>query len=103
MSLQSSMEAITCPGGNVSVGAASSSFPIVTLLEATIPGFSLVSRILSDYLHIDISQYFGLILAIIGIATAVKYCVTQLQSTWKGYCMSTAEIRSDDQLYTCLM
>jgi chaperone BCS1 len=97
------MEAVTCTSDNVSAGPASSAFPMVTLLEATIPGFSLVSRILSDYLHIDISQYFGLILVAIGVVTTVKYCVTQLQSTWKGYCMSTAEIRSDDQLFTCLM
>jgi chaperone BCS1 len=98
------METVTCAAGNVSAGGATSpAFPMVTLLETTIPGFSLVSRVLSDYLHIDISQYFGLIVVLVGIVTTVRFCVTQLQSTWKGYCMSTAEIRSDDQLYTCLM
>jgi chaperone BCS1 len=98
------MDTLNCSQDRAGVGSASSAaFPVVTLLESTIPGFSLVSRILSDYLHIDISQYFGLVLVFVGIATTVKYVSKQLQSTWKGYCMSTAEVRSDDQLYACLM
>jgi hypothetical protein len=104
MELAEGMDIVKCSNGSagaspgVGGSAGSASFPVVALLESAVPSLSLMPRILTDYLNIDISQYFGLIIVLVGIVSTVRYCVTQLQSTWRGYYKSTSEVGSDDLL-----
>lgn len=78
--------------------------PLVsTLLETTIPGFSLITKFFSDYLKIDLSKYFGHLLIAVGLTTAANYVIDRFWSTCSNYFMSTAQVRYNDEIYNYLM
>jgi mitochondrial chaperone BCS1 len=90
---------------NISIGTnmASQTPMLMPLLESSVPGLSLFTRFLSEYLHIDITQHLGLILVLIGVFTAMNYCYDRAYSLFSDYFMSTAEIRYNDEIYNYLM
>jgi chaperone BCS1 len=77
--------------------------PLLSLLEVSIPGVSLISKFLTEYLHIDISQYLGVVLLIAGASTVWTYLADRFWLTWSAYFMSTAEVRYNDEVYNYLM
>jgi chaperone BCS1 len=77
--------------------------PLMTLLETSIPGASLLARFLLEYLHIDLSQYLGFILLTVGMVTAGHYCYDKLKETGSQFFMSSAEVRYNDEIYNYLM
>lgn len=80
------------------------SSPLVsTLLENTIPGFSLITKFFSDYFKIDLSKYFGHLLLVVGLTTAANYVIDRFWSTCSDYFMSTAQVRYNDEIYNYLM
>jgi len=73
------------------------------LLETFIPGYSLLSRILITYLHIDLSEYIPYLLAYTVLAAAIRYIYARLRILFWQHFTSTAEIRCDDEVYDYLM
>lgn len=76
---------------------------LMPLLESSIPGLSLVTGFLSDYLNIDISQYLGVLLVLVALSSGVNYLADRFWNIWRAYLMSTAEIRCNDEMYNYLM
>jgi chaperone BCS1 len=77
--------------------------PLLMLLETSIPGLSLMTRFLSDYLNIDLSQYIGLILLLVGMTTMGQSVANRLEELGRKLLMSSAEIRYNDEIYNYLM
>jgi chaperone BCS1 len=77
--------------------------PLLALLETSIPGVSLLTRLLSDYLHIDLSQHIGLALLVVGITAVAQVYMAKLKATWSAFLMSSVEIRYNDEIYNYLM
>jgi len=77
--------------------------PLLTLLEASVPGVSLVSGFLKEFLNIDISEYFGILLLGAAVITAFNYCYSSVWGTWNTYFVSSAEVRYNDEVYNYLM
>ncbi|KAL4892576.1 BCS1 N terminal-domain-containing protein [Aspergillus ambiguus] len=73
------------------------------LLDTLIPGYSLLSHFLISYLHIDLSQYIPYIFTAIVLIASSRYTIYRFQYLVKDYCVSTAEIRLDDEIYNYLM
>ncbi|EAW14239.1 BCS1 and AAA domain-containing protein [Aspergillus clavatus NRRL 1] len=99
---------MSCPGINTTINAAPSSTNILNLtdtafLDSFIPGYSILSRFLASYLHIDLSSYLPLILAATVAAASLPYGVGWLRQFSGQYLTSTAEIRLDDEIYNYLM
>jgi chaperone BCS1 len=79
------------------------SSPLVTLLETSVPGLSVMTRFFADYFKIDISKYFSHILIVLAFSTAANWVVDRFWNTWSQYFMSTAQIRYNDEIYNYLM
>ncbi|PYH90465.1 hypothetical protein BO71DRAFT_402179 [Aspergillus ellipticus CBS 707.79] len=73
------------------------------LLEAFIPGYSFISRFLISYLKIDLSIYLPYILTAVALAASMRYMITRSRELINEYCVSTAEIRLEDEVYNYLM
>ncbi|KAL6231255.1 hypothetical protein BDW75DRAFT_220615 [Aspergillus navahoensis] len=73
------------------------------LLETFIPGYSMASRLLSTYLQIDLSSYIPYLILLAIIAATARYIYSQLYNLFQEHCVSTAEIRHDDEVYNYLM
>ncbi|KAL3467349.1 BCS1 N terminal-domain-containing protein [Aspergillus heterothallicus] len=73
------------------------------ILEAFIPGYSLLSRAFFAYFQIDLSMYIPYLLAYFLLATATRYIYAQLRFWFWQYCTSTVEIRSDNEVYDYVM
>lgn len=90
--------------GNATTAPAASQTPMITtILESSIPGLSILTRFLKDYLNIDISQYFGLLLVLVGLGTAFNYCYDRMFGFYSDYFCSTAEIRHNDEIFDYVM
>lgn len=76
---------------------------VETFLESFIPGFSLISKLFSSYFEIDLSVYLTSILFLVAAAAGVNYCARFLWDLGRDYCVSTAEIRLDDEIFNYLM
>src|ERR1700760_200328 len=76
---------------------------LLPLLESSVPGISIITRFLSEYMNIDISQHLGFILLLIGFMTAMNYCYDRFYSVFSEYFLSTAEIKYNDEIYNYLM
>jgi mitochondrial chaperone BCS1 len=77
--------------------------PLVTMLETFIPGLSLMTKFLSDYFKIDITQYLWGILAVLALTTVVNYCTDKFWGVWNEYLVSTAQVNYNDEIYNYLM
>ncbi|KAL4942802.1 hypothetical protein BDV06DRAFT_211553 [Aspergillus oleicola] len=73
------------------------------LLEQFIPGYSMLSRFLTAYLQIDLSLYLPYLLVSAALGAALRYIYNQLRGLFQEHCISTAEIRHDDEVYSYLM
>ncbi|KAH8429711.1 BCS1 and AAA domain-containing protein [Aspergillus melleus] len=73
------------------------------ILEAFIPGYSFISRILINHLHIDPTRYLPYVLACVVLLASLKYTSSRIQHLIETHCVSKAEIRLDDEIYSYLM
>ncbi|PLN75593.1 BCS1 N terminal-domain-containing protein [Aspergillus taichungensis] len=73
------------------------------LLDAFIPGYSMVSGLLRAYLHVDLSAYLPYLALLAVVAFSVNYLVMRFWYLLEEYCVSTAEIRMDDEISKHLM
>ncbi|KAL4960912.1 BCS1 and AAA domain-containing protein [Aspergillus stella-maris] len=73
------------------------------LLETFIPGYSMLSRFLTAYLQIDLSVYLPYLLVSAALGAALRYMYNQVRDLFQEHCISTAEIRHDDEVYNYLM
>ncbi|OOF91524.1 hypothetical protein ASPCADRAFT_210895 [Aspergillus carbonarius ITEM 5010] len=73
------------------------------MLDVFIPGYSFISRFLISYLHIDVSQYIPFILTAIAFLASFQYVYFRSYELLSEYCVSTAEIRLEDEVYNYLM
>lgn len=93
------MESITTNATAASTMASQTPLMLMPMLEATIPGLSLLTRFLSEYLNIDITQHLGLLLVLVGLATAFNYCYDRAYGLVSEYMCCTAEIKYNDEAF----
>ncbi|KAH8805657.1 BCS1 N terminal-domain-containing protein [Xylogone sp. PMI_703] len=90
--------------GPTGIGAITgSSNPQAALIDSFLPGFSLFSSITHKYTGIDPAVYIPWILAIGLLIFGWQYAFEWLWDIMKEYFMSTADIRTDDEVYNMLM
>ncbi|KAI9758776.1 MAG: hypothetical protein M1835_000533, partial [Candelina submexicana] len=73
------------------------------VLDAMIPGFSVISSLLSQQLNIDLSAYLSYLILLIALTAGLKYVGTAFMDFIGNHFVSTAEIRLDDEMYNYLM
>ena len=73
------------------------------VLEAFIPGYSILSKIFLDTLGFDISIIVTVCFLIFGLATALKYAWEWAYSQFMGSFTSTITINSDDDIFYHIM
>ncbi|TVY90410.1 putative mitochondrial chaperone [Lachnellula willkommii] len=77
--------------------------PQTALLDAFFPGFSLLSSALSRYSSIDLTLYVPTLLALGLLVFGGRYLNEWLWEFLNQHAMSTADIRTDDEMYNMLM
>jgi chaperone BCS1 len=75
----------------------------MALLDMLIPGSSVVTDAVQRYLHIDLNLYIPMILFASGIIFCWRYFIEFFWGLVKSYCMSSVDIRTDDELYNYIM
>ena len=73
------------------------------ILEAFIPGYSIISRFLLEVLGFDITVVVSVCFLIFGLATSLKYLYTHAYDQFKTFFMSFISIESDDDIYEHVM
>ena len=73
------------------------------ILEAFIPGYSIISRFLLEVLGFDITVAVSVCFLIFGLATSIKYLWKNAYEYFKTYFMSFISIESDDDIYEHVM
>lgn len=71
----------------------------VNILEAFIPGYSIISKYLLDVLGFDITLVVSVCLLIFGLFTSIKFLWTHAYNQFEEHFMSFVCINSDDDLY----
>lgn len=69
------------------------------LLEAFIPGYSVISKFLLEVLGFDITLVVSVCLLIFGLVTSIKFLWTHAYNQFEEHFMSYVCINSDDDLY----
>ncbi|MCJ1467172.1 hypothetical protein MMC07_005795 [Pseudocyphellaria aurata] len=69
------------------------------ILEAFIPGYSVISKFLLDVLGFDITLVVSVCLLIFGLFTSIKFLGTHAYDQFEEHFMSYVCINSDDDLY----
>jgi chaperone BCS1 len=77
--------------------------PQTALLDMFIPGFSVFSEIVQRYLHIDLNLYIPMVIVASGFIFCWGYFSSLFWDIIKSYCMSSVDIRTDDELYNYIM
>ncbi|KAL1964803.1 hypothetical protein VTN77DRAFT_6305 [Rasamsonia byssochlamydoides] len=75
----------------------------IPLLDFYLSGFSIVSRLLSTYLHIDVSSYLSLVFLLTTVAASLRLRISGIFDLLDSYFMSRVEIRMDDEMFNYLM
>jgi chaperone BCS1 len=70
-----------------------------TILEAIIPGYALISRVLSDILGFDISAFISVIALAVGLFTAGSYAWNHVSSQFLRFFSASITIDMDDPIY----
>ncbi|PLB38906.1 BCS1 and AAA domain-containing protein [Aspergillus candidus] len=84
---------------NRTVTPTDSVFPSdAALLDAFIPGYSMVSGLLRTYLQVDLSAYLPFLALSAVVVFSANYLVMRFWYLIEEYCVSTAEIRMDDEI-----
>lgn len=73
------------------------------ILEAFIPGYSLISKFLLDSLGFDITLLVSVCFLIFGLATSVKFAWKHTSQQFSEYFMSSVSIDSNDDIYDHVM
>ncbi|MCJ1285440.1 hypothetical protein MMC26_004780 [Xylographa opegraphella] len=73
------------------------------ILEAFIPGYSIISRFLLEVLGFDITVAVSICFLIFGLVTSIKYLWNHAYDYFKVYFMSFISIESDDDIYEHVM
>ncbi|MCJ1315988.1 hypothetical protein MMC15_001308 [Xylographa vitiligo] len=73
------------------------------ILEAFIPGYSIISRFLLEVLGFDITVVVSVCFLIFGLVTSIKYLWNHAYDYFKVYFMSFISIESDDDIYEHVM
>ena len=73
------------------------------ILEAFIPGYSVVSKFILDALGIDISLLVTACFLIFAVFTSVNYAWDHAYSFFRSYFMSFISVDSDDDIYDYIM
>ncbi|KAL1874592.1 hypothetical protein Plec18167_005824 [Paecilomyces lecythidis] len=93
---------MACPG-NVSFNQPQMFPGDASVLDVLIPGYSVVSKFLVAYFHIDLSFYLPLIAIFAATVTALRYSVSPIVDLFTQHYTSTAEIRLNDEIYNYVM
>lgn len=73
------------------------------LLEAFIPGYSVISKFLFEVLGFDITLVVSVCLLAFGLYTSIKFLWTHALDQFREYCMSFISVDSDDDIYFHVM
>ncbi|KAH1322947.1 hypothetical protein KXW75_008200 [Aspergillus fumigatus] len=73
------------------------------VLDAFIPGYSILSRFLVSYLQIDLSYYLPFLVMAAAVTASLRYTIKRIIHLLGEHFTSTAEIRLDDEIYNYLM
>lgn len=73
------------------------------VLDAFIPGYSILSRFLVSYLQIDLSYYLPFLVMAAAVTASLRYTIKRIIHLLGEHFTSTAEIRLDDEIYNHLM
>ena len=73
------------------------------ILEAFIPGYSIISRFLLEVLGFDITVVVSVCFLAFGLVTSLKYLYTHAYEQFKTYFMSFVSIESEDDIYEHVM
>ncbi|MCJ1394490.1 hypothetical protein MMC18_007368 [Xylographa bjoerkii] len=73
------------------------------ILEAFIPGYSIISRFLLEVLGFDITVVVSVCFLVFGLVTSIKYLWNHAYDYFKIYFMSFVSIESDDDIYEHVM
>jgi chaperone BCS1 len=77
--------------------------PQTAVLDLIFPGFSLVSGAFTRYTKIDLNVYLPILMFLGLVVIASRYFNEWIWDFLDGYCMSTADIRIDDEMYNMIM
>ncbi|KAL6722109.1 hypothetical protein ACLMJK_001215 [Lecanora helva] len=73
------------------------------ILEAFIPGYSVISKFLLDSLGFDITLLVSVCFLVFGLVTSLNYAGKHAYRQFEEYCMSFIRIDSDDDIYEHIM
>ncbi|MCJ1357560.1 MAG: hypothetical protein MMC33_007556 [Icmadophila ericetorum] len=73
------------------------------ILEAFIPGYSIISRFLLEVLGFDITIVVSVCFIIFGLATSCRFLGNHALSLFRQYLTSSISIESDDDIYEQIM
>lgn len=75
----------------------------LNLLEAFIPGYSVISKFLFEVLGFDITLAVSVCLLVFGLYTSIKFLWTHALDQFREYFMSFVSVDSDDDIYFHVM
>ncbi|KAL8821102.1 MAG: hypothetical protein Q9191_007379 [Dirinaria sp. TL-2023a] len=73
------------------------------LLEAFIPGYSVISKFLFDALGVDITLIVSVCLLLFGLISAFSFLWRHAETHFSKYCMSSISVESHDDIYDHIM
>ena len=73
------------------------------MLEALVPGYTLISRFFLSYLQIDPTAYLQYFVALAVFSVSLRYIYNSVSGFFMQYFVSYAEIRLDDELFNHVM
>lgn len=75
----------------------------IPMVDSYLSGFSFISMIFTQYLHMDISAYVSLIFLLATVVATIRLRVETVIEKFRGYFTSTIEVRMDDEVFSYLM
>ncbi|CAG8902720.1 unnamed protein product [Penicillium egyptiacum] len=73
------------------------------MLEALVPGYGFISRILMSYLDLDVSAYLQVLVSLAVFGATARYAFLIIWEHFNEFFVSRAEIRLDDETFQYLM
>lgn len=91
--------------GDTVNGNATSSFSQLpaNILEAFIPGYSVISGFLLEAFGFDVTILVSVCALLFGLATSIRYIWKHARDLFEEHCMSYIRIESDDEIYEQVM
>ena len=105
MSFHNALRALNAASPPENATAATTGFTSlpVNILEAFIPGYSVISRFLLDLLGFDITLVVSVSLLLFGLFTSIKFLWRHASEQFETYCTSFINIESHDDIYDHVM